>query len=372
MPKEDYYKTLGVKKDTSPDQIKVAYRKSAMKYHPDRNKDNKDAEQKFKDCSEAYEVLSNPEKKELYDRYGHNGLKNAGVRNYSHMNVNDIFSHFGDIFGFRSRNANRANRPLRGRNVETYVQIKLEDINESSKIKVKYKRAEVCDKCNGSGCAKGKSKTTCSDCQGTGQITSHQRPQGGMFVQFSSPCSHCRGQGKVVLDPCEKCKGSTRILKDKNIEVQVPYGIHEGQTIRIARYGEAGKNGGPSGDLFCHIEVEEHPIFNRNEDDIRLQFPVSFIDVLLGKEIEVPTLNGNKTINIPPGTDERVFTIKGVGLPNIETKRKGDQLVVLDVQVPDDLTDGQKEIIEQNCEKSSFAKIDNFRKEVKKYQEKKS
>ena len=367
MAKKDYYEILEVDKKTSAEKIKVAYRKMAMKYHPDRNKEDKEAENKFKECAEAYEVLSNPEKRSLYDRYGYEGLKNTGVSNYGHMNINDIFSHFSDIFGEgfgfeRTNNFHRVNRPSRGDDIETTVEITLEDVDKVSKKEISYNKHIKCKECKGSGCAEGKEPSSCPSCHGTGQSVQQKR-QGFMVMQFSSACPNCKGKGSVISDPCKKCKGKKKILKKQNIEIKIPAGINSGQIIRIHGQGEEGDYGGRNGDFYCQIIVKEHPFLERIEDNLFLDLPVSFIDAILGTEIEIPTLQGKKNIKLEPGLKNKTILIKGVGLPNIETKKRGNQIVNVIVEVPTNLTAKQKDKIKQFSEEinqDNFPNIEEF------------
>ncbi len=360
MAREDYYKTLEIKKGASAEEIKLAYRKTAMKYHPDRNKDDDKSERKFKKCSEAYEVLSNPEKRKLYDQYGHAGLKNTGVRNYSHMNVNDIFSHFGDIFGGGfgfNEDFHRVNRPSRGRDIETTIEITLEDVSNGSKIETVYDKYTTCDKCKGLGCALGKEPSQCPDCNGVGQVVERRQQGTEIFMQFFSTCSTCRGQGSIILDPCDKCHGNKKILIKHNTKIKIPLGIHNGQIIRVSRQGEEGRYGGRNGDLYCHVSVKKHPIFERVNDDIILNLPVFFTDAIMGKNISVPTLRGEKTVRLFPGVEQKIILIEGFGLPNVETRKRGNQKVNVIVEVPINLTSKQNKLIR---ELSKEVTIDNF------------
>jgi molecular chaperone DnaJ len=357
MAKRDYYEVLGVNKTASADDIKRAYRRMAMKYHPDKNPDDKEAEKKFKECAEAYEVLSDTEKRQRYDQFGHDGLRGMGMRDYSHMKWQDIgsifedifgFGGFGDIFGMQGRRSSRTG-PARGYDLETTVELTLEDVAHGSEKTIEFTRQDVCTECSGSGCAKGKSPGKCPACGGAGQVS-----RGGGFFQMVSTCPQCRGSGQVITDPCKKCRGTGRIPKKREVTLKVPAGVHEGQGIRVSSEGEPGKHGGPRGDLYCYVRIKPHEFLQRNGNDLIAVVPISFTQAALGATIDVPSLNSTKKLKIPAGTQYgNVFRIRGQGLPDIRTKRTGDQLVQITIETPAKLNSQQQELLRE------FAKTEN-------------
>jgi molecular chaperone DnaJ len=362
MAKRDYYEVLGVNKNASADEIKRAYRRMAMKYHPDKNPDDKGAEVKFKECAEAYEVLSDPEKRRRYDQFGHEGLRGIGMRDYTHMRWQDIGSifedifgfddFFGDIFGTRSRRARRTG-PTRGYDLETSVELTLNDIAKGVEKTIEFTRQDICGECNGNGCAKGTTPGRCQSCNGTGHVT--RTGFGGVF-QMASTCPQCRGSGQIITNPCKKCKGTGRVPKKRIISVKIPVGVREGLGIRVAGEGEPGRNGGPRGDLYCYIRIKPHEFLQRDGNDLIAVVPISFTQATLGATIDVPSLNGTKGLKIPPGTQYgSVFRIRGQGLPDMRTGRTGDELVQIAVETPTKLNTKQQELLRE------FAKTENKR-----------
>ena len=355
MTKRDYYEVLGVDKGASADEIKKAYRRLAMKYHPDKNPGDKEAEEKFKECAEAYEVLSDTQKKQRYDQFGHDGLRGAGMHDYSRMNVDDIFnmSGFADIFGdffgggTRSRRTN-PNAPQRGYDLETIVKLTLNDIAAGCEKEIEFTRQDMCGDCGGSGCERGKTPDRCVVCGGTGQV---QKAGLGGFFQMVSTCSNCHGTGQVITHPCKKCHGSGRVPKKRKVKLKVPAGVHEGQGIRVAGEGEPGRNNGPRGDLYCYVKVEEHPFLVREGNDLIALVPISFTQAALGAMVDVPSLNGTKQLKIPAGTQNgNVFRIKGEGLPDLRTRRQGDELVKVLIEIPKNLTGKQEKLLREFAE----------------------
>lgn len=351
MAKRDYYEVLGVKRGASADDIKRSYRRMAMKHHPDKNPDNKEAEEKFKECAEAYEVLSNSDKRKRYDQYGHDGLRGVGMRDYSHMNVNDIFSMFnmddvfGDFFGGgqRSRRGARPRGPSRGYDLETTVELTLEEISGGTEKTIEFTRQDHCLPCSGTGTAKGKGPSRCPTCGGSGQVQA--AGLGGLF-QMVSTCSRCRGSGQVITDPCKKCKGTGQVAKKRTVSVKIPGGVHEGQGIRVNSEGEPGRNGGPRGDLYCYVRVKAHPFLMRDGNDLVATVPISFTQASLGAMIDVPTLVGTRQLKVPAGTQHgSLFRIKGEGLPNLRSGRRGDELIRVAVEIPRNLTTAQQNLL---------------------------
>jgi molecular chaperone DnaJ len=362
MAKRDYYEVLGVERNASQDDIKRAYRRLAIKYHPDKNPGNKEAETKFKECAEAYEVLSDPEKRKRYDQYGHEGLKGFGVHDYTHMNVQDIGDIFGDMFGDLfgdifggvgrgGRRSGRARGPSRGYDLETAVELTLEEVAEGTEKMIEFTRQDTCLECRGTGAAKGKTPSRCPTCGGSGQV---QRAGLGGFFQMVSTCPQCQGSGQVITDPCRVCRGSGMVPKKRTLSVRIPAGVHEGQGIRVAGEGEPGRQGGPHGDLYCYVRIKAHLFLMRENSNLVTNVPLQFTQMALGDTIEVPTLKGTRSLRIPPGTQSgNVFRIRGQGLPDLRTGTKGDLLVRVNVEIPRHLTGEQQKLLQD------FARIES-------------
>jgi len=357
MAKRDYYEVLGVKKNASADDIKRAYRRMAMKYHPDKNPDDKTAEAKFKECAEAYEVLSDTEKRQRYDQFGHEGLRGMGMRDYAHIRWQDIGSIFEDMFGFGDfadifgMGRRRRTGPARGYDLETSVDLTLNDVAKGVEKTIEFTRQDICPECTGSGSAKGTSPGRCPSCGGSGQVT-----RGGGFFQMVSTCPQCRGTGQVITNPCKKCKGTGRVPRKRVANIKIPAGVHEGQGVRVAGEGEPGRKGGPKGDLYCYIRIKPHEFLQRDGNNIIAVVPISFTQATLGATIDVPSLNGTKGLKIPPGTQYgSVFRIRGQGLPDVRTGRTGDELVQITIETPAKLNAEQQELLRE------FAKTENKR-----------
>ena len=366
MAKRDYYEVLGVGKTASADDIKRAYRQLAIKHHPDKNPGDKEAEAKFKECAEAYEVLSDTDKRAKYDQYGHAGLQGAGVHDFSRMNVDDIFGALnlddilGDFFGFshRSRGSARSGAH-RGYDLETIVELTLNDVASGVEKSIEFSRQDACEDCGGNGCVKGSKPVKCSTCGGSGQVA--QAGLGGFF-QMLSACHTCKGSGTVIKDPCKKCRGSGRVGKKRLVTVKIPAGVHEGQSVRVGGEGEPGFNGGPRGDLYCYVKLKEHPFLQRQDTNIIATVPISFTTAALGGVVEVPSLNGTKELKIPPGTQNGdVFRIKGQGLPDIRTKRSGDELVQIIVEIPKKLNSRQEELLREFAQSEDITALPKSR-----------
>ncbi len=376
MAKRDYYEVLGVGKGASADDIKRSYRRLAMKFHPDKNPGNAEAEAKFKECAEAYEVLSDPEKRKRYDQFGHEGLRGVGMRDYSHMQWQDISSifedvfegigGFGDLFGMGRRG--RRTGPARGYDLETTVELALEDIAGGVEKTIEFTRQDTCAACSGSGSAKGKPPSRCPSCGGSGQI---QRAGLGGFFQMVSTCPKCQGAGKIIMNPCRKCRGTGHVPKPRTLSVKIPAGVHEGQGIRVTGEGEPGRNGGPRGDLYCYVRVRAHPFLMRDGNDLVSTVPVSFTQAALGATIEVPSLDSTREFKIPPGTQHgSTFRIKGEGLPDLRSRRKGDQLVRITIEIPRRLTSEQKELLkdfDRTQDRSAMPESSSFFEKLKKH-----
>ncbi len=376
MAKRDYYEVLGVSKGASADDIKRAYRRMAIKYHPDKNPDDKEAETKFKKCAEAYEVLSDPEKRQRYDQFGHEGLRGMGMHDYTHMRwqdigsiFEDIFSGlggFGDLFGMGTGARTRRTGPARGYDLETAVDLTLNDIAKGAERTIEFTRQDTCPECTGSGCAPGTTPGRCSTCNGTGQVA-----RGGGFFQMVSTCPQCKGAGQVITNPCKKCRGMARVPKKRVVNIKIPRGVHEGQGIRVANEGEPGRKGGPRGDLYCYVRIKSHEFLQRDGNNLIAVVPISFTQAALGATIDVPSLNGTRALKIPPGTQyASIFRIRGQGLPDMRTGRTGDQLVQVTVETPTKLNAKQKELLSEFAKtenKTVSPKSKNFFEKLKKY-----
>ena len=355
--KRDFYEVLGVEKGASDDEIKKAYRKAAMKYHPDRNPGDKTAEEKFKEIGEAYEVLSDDDKRARYDQFGHAGVDpnfnaGAGAGGFG-GGFGDFGDIFGDIFGgafgggFGGGSRATQNAPRRGENVATRLELTFEEAAFGCEKEVSALRIENCGSCNGTGSADG-SVETCSQCRGTGQIRTTQNFM-GMQMQSTAPCPRCGGKGKVIKTPCSTCKGKGKVRRTQKIRVKVPAGVDEGQSVRVRGEGCVGSNGGPNGDLLVEILLREHPIFTRDGVDVLCEVPISFTQAALGAEIQVPTLDGKVSFSIPEGTQTgTTFTLSGKGIPYVgSSRRRGDQLFTVVVETPTKLTREQKDLLRQ-------------------------
>jgi molecular chaperone DnaJ len=347
--KRDYYEVLGVTKTADGEEIKRSYRRLAMKYHPDRNQGDTDAEVKFKECAEAYEILSDPTKRQRYDQFGHQGV--SGQHDFSHMDVGDIFSMFNEIFGGGAggggggRGGQAGTRPARGYDLETQVELTLQEVLTGTEKTIEFERQDACGTCKGSGAKPGSSPVVCPQCGGQGRVA--QQGFGGMFRMVTT-CPNCRGRGQIIREFCPSCGGTGRQLKKRTVTVKIPPGVHEGQAVRIAGEGEVGENGGPNGDLHCYIAVKQHPLFSRHNNDLVCQVPITFTQAALGAKVEVPTLKGYDKLDIPGGTQHgEVFKLKGKGLPDIRSHRTGDELVQVMIEVPRKLTERQKQLLQE-------------------------
>ena len=354
--KRDYYEVLGVEKGASADEIKRAYRKKAMQYHPDRNPDNPEAEAKFKEAGEAYEVLSDDDKRARYDQYGHAGVDpnfgggyggygGSGFGGFSGFgDFGDIFS---DIFGGGGSSRSSANAPRRGENVGARIEITFEEAAFGVEKEVTAARIENCAACSGSGSADG-AVETCDRCRGTGQVRTTQNFM-GMTMQSTAACPQCNGKGKVIKTPCSTCKGKGKVRRNKKVNVRVPAGVDDEQMVRVKGEGNVGANGGPNGDLMVEINIKPHKIFQREGMNVICEMPISFTQAALGAEIQVPTLDGKVKYTIPEGTQtDTVFRLRDKGIPDVYNKsRRGDQLVRVVVETPTKLSKEQKELLRQ-------------------------
>ena len=383
--KRDYYDVLGVDKSADATAIKKAYRKLAMKYHPDKNPGDKEAEEKFKEINEAYEVLSDETKRRNYDQFGHEGVNGQGFGGAGGFGgqgfggFDDIFGDiFGDMFGggFSGGSRQRRRGPERGADIKQRVNISFEEAAFGKKVQVKINRSEECDQCHGSGAKPGTSKNTCPTCHGSGQVQSVQRTPFGNIASTRT-CSTCNGEGEVIDSPCSKCHGKGSIRKTKTIEVDIPAGIDNGQMIKLGGQGELGTRGGPRGDLYIEVNVQSHPLFTRDGYDVYLEMPITFAQATLGDKIQVPTLDGKVEYEVPEGTQTgTVFRLIGKGIPKLKSNVRGDQYVKVTVEIPKKLYEKQKELVREfakECgqevhqrQKTLSDKIDNFFKNLKK------
>ncbi|ABW18780.1 chaperone protein DnaJ [Alkaliphilus oremlandii OhILAs] len=351
MSKRDYYEVLGINKDASDQDIKKAYRKLAMKYHPDRNPDNKEAEEKFKEANEAYEVLSSPEKRQRYDQFGHAGVNGNGAGGFEGFSgfggggFEDIFGDIFDMFGGGFSSSRRRSGPQKGADLQHQEVITFEEAAFGVEKEVEFYRNDSCHTCSGTGAKPGTSTRTCTKCNGTGEIRVVRRTALGQMVNVA-PCDQCGGDGTMIETPCDTCKGKGKVRKLKKIKVKIPAGVDTGSVISIRGEGEPGIKGGPSGDFYVVINVKPHKLFQRDGYDVICEMPITFVQATLGDEVEVPTLEGKVKYKINEGTQSgTVFRLKSKGIVNPKGYGKGDQYVKVIVEVPTKLSEKQKEIL---------------------------
>ena len=349
MSKRDYYEVLGVEREATEPQIKSAYRKLALKHHPDRNPGDREAEERFKEAAEAYAVLADREKRSLYDRFGHAGVSGpgggAGFDPTIFADFSDIFAGLGETFGFGDIFGARRRRggPQRGADLRYDLEITFAESAQGTDTTIQIPREETCETCNGSGAAAGTSPETCGQCRGSGQL----RYQQG-FLTVARPCPNCRGTGKTIAKPCHSCRGAGRVARDRKLTVKIPPGISPGQRLRLHAEGEHGSAGGPPGDLYVVVHVQEHHFFHREGDDLFCELPIGFPTLALGGSVKVPTLNGREDLHIPAGTQPGArFRIRGKGMPNVSGRGHGDLHVIANVAVPKKLTKEQKHLLEE-------------------------
>ncbi|HUZ97042.1 MAG TPA: molecular chaperone DnaJ [Edaphobacter sp.] len=353
VTKVDFYEVLSVSRDANDQELKTSYRKLAMQYHPDRNPDDPTAEEKFKECSEAYQVLSDPEKRAAYDRYGHaafsGGAPGAGGNPFTGgaQDLGDIFGDiFGEMFNMGGGGGRKASRVQRGRDLRYDLTLEFEEAVFGKEKEITIRRMETCVDCKGSGAARGKAPVTCTQCGGRGQ----QRFQQGFF-SVARTCSVCGGTGTLIVDPCQTCRGETRVQTEHSILVKVPAGVEQDTRIRYQGEGEAGKFAGPAGDLYVVLNVKAHKFFERDGDDLHCVMPISFPQAALGTELEIQTLEGPATIKVPEGTQSgKEFKLRGKGVPHLNSHGKGDLVVEIRVQTPGKLNKQQKELLRQLSE----------------------
>ncbi|HUN67646.1 MAG TPA: molecular chaperone DnaJ [Burkholderiales bacterium] len=345
MPKRDYYEVLGINRDASEEDIKKAYRRLAMKWHPDRNPDNPKAEEHFKEAKEAYEVLTDPQKRPAYDQYGHAGVDPSAAggagAGFGQSGFGDMFSDiFGEIFG--GARGGRSN-VFRGADLRYNLEIALEQAAHGFETKIRIPTLAECSTCHGSGAKPGTQPQTCSTCRGAGQVRVSQGP-----FSIAQTCPRCHGSGKMVAHPCAACSGAGRIKHQKTLSVKIPAGVDEGDRVRLSGEGEAGVNGGPPGDLYVQVHLRPHPVFQRDHDDLHCEMPVSFATAALGGEIEIPTLDGSARIKVPNETQSgKTFRLRGKGIKGVRSHSPGDLFCHVVVETPVKLTGRQRELLEE-------------------------
>ena len=373
--KRDYYEVLGVSRGASEDEIKKAYKKMARKYHPDLNPGDKTAEEKFKEVNEAYEVLSDADKKARYDQYGHAGVDpNFGAGGFGggfdgSFDFGDLGDIFGSFFGggFGGGRRTNPNAPQRGESIRMSIAISFEEAAFGCEKAVTVERYETCDTCHGNGCAPGTSPEVCPDCHGTGTVQVRRQTPMGVFAT-SSPCPMCGGKGRIIHQPCKDCRGSGMVRKKKTIQASIPAGIDNGQTISIRGQGNAGKNGGPAGDLLITITVRPHELFRREGTSVLCEAPITFTQAVLGAELEIPTIDGKVKYTLPEGTQSgTTFRLKGKGIPSINGRGRGDQYVTVYIETPKNLNKEQKEALKKFAETMGESNYEEQKKFFKKF-----
>ena len=373
--KRDYYEVLGVSRGASEDEIKKAYKKMARKYHPDLNPGDKTAEEKFKEVNEAYEVLSDADKKARYDQYGHAGVDpNFGAGGFGggfdgSFDFGDLGDIFGSFFGggFGGGRRTNPNAPQRGESIRMSIAISFEEAAFGCEKAVTVERYETCDTCHGNGCAPGTSPEVCPDCHGTGTVQVRRQTPMGVFAT-SSPCPKCGGKGRIIHQPCKDCRGSGMVRKKKTIQASIPAGIDNGQTISIRGQGNAGKNGGPAGDLLITITVRPHELFRREGTSVLCEAPITFTQAVLGAELEIPTIDGKVKYTLPEGTQSgTTFRLKGKGIPSINGRGRGDQYVTVYIETPKNLNKEQEEALMKFAETMGESNYEEQKKFFKKF-----
>ena len=377
MSKRDYYEVLGVSKTATQDELKKAYRKLARKYHPDLNKDNEEAAEKFKECNEAYSVLSDDQKRAQYDQFGHAAFENGGmgggggfggaggVGGFGGSGMEDMFDMF--FGGQGGRGGNRAKSgPQRGADLRFDLEISFEEAAFGLEKEINLYRDETCDHCHGEGAEPGSKVESCPECNGTGYVRFTQNTMFGQMVN-ERPCSRCKGEGKIISEPCKECRGKGTVKRNKKLKVKIPAGVDNGSRLRVSGEGEAGAKGGPSGDLYVYLYVKPHKFFERDGTTVLCEVPINIVQATLGADIKVPTLDGQVTMKVPEGTQPgKVLRLKGKGIPSLRGGSRGDQLVRIKVVVPTKLSDKQKDALRKFADISK----DNINPEEKSFMDK--
>jgi molecular chaperone DnaJ len=344
--KQDYYEILGVSRDCDDGTLKTAYRKLALKYHPDRNPDDSDAEERFKQAAEAYGVLSDPQKRAVYDRYGHQGLQGAGAQGFDPSQFSDFSDIIGDFFGFGDLfggGGRRRNRAQKGDDLRYDLEINLEDTIRGLSADIQVPRTEACNRCGGSGAERNDGLTTCPMCHGRGEVIYQQS-----FLSIRRTCGQCNGRGQIIRRPCTQCRGEGYVRAERKLKVNIPPGVDTGTRLRLSGEGQPGANGGPQGDLYVFVRVKEHAVFQRSEDDLVCTIPVNVAQAALGTDVDLLTFDGLQTVKIPEGAQSgNRVRLKGLGVPRLQGHGRGDMVVVVDVRVPTRLTREQRRLLEQ-------------------------
>ena len=377
MSKRDYYEVLGVSKTATQDELKKAYRKLARKYHPDLNKDNAEAAEKFKECNEAYSVLSDEQKRAQYDQFGHAAFENGGMGGgggfggaggfggFGGSGMEDIFDMFFGGQGGRGGRSSKAG-PQRGADLRFDLEISFEEAAFGLEKEINLYRDEVCDHCHGEGAEPGSKVETCPECNGSGYVRFTQNTMFGQMVN-ERPCSRCKGEGKIISEPCKECRGKGTVKRNKKLKIKIPAGVDNGSRLRVSNEGEAGAKGGPSGDLYVYLYVKPHKFFERDGTTVLCEVPINIVQATLGADIKGPTLDGQVTMKIPEGTQPgKVMRIKGKGIPSLRNSSRGDQLVRIKVVVPTKLSDKQKDALRKFADISK----DNINPEEKSFMDK--
>ncbi|MHC4064910.1 MAG: molecular chaperone DnaJ [Planctomycetota bacterium] len=345
--KRDYYDVLELTQGASQDQIKKAYRRKALKYHPDRNREDPEAETRFKEAAEAYEILSDAAKRQRYDQFGHAGVSGVGAHDFSHMGVEDIFSMFGDIFG--GMGFGRSARS-RGADLQVEIELSLEQVASGTERTLEFTRNDLCRECSGSGAAAGSQRRNCPTCGGYGQVE-QTSGFGILFGRAITTCPNCKGRGTLIVDPCKRCRGGGRHPQERKVTIEIPAGIHDGQAVRLRGEGEPGENATARGDLHCYVRVRRHPFLERHNNDLLCRMPITFTQAALGAQVEVPTLTGRVEMTIPRGTQTgQVLRLAGQGVPDMRSGRPGDELVQVVVEIPRKLSQQQQELLREFAE----------------------
>ncbi len=383
MAKKDYYEVLGLQKGATEAEIKKAYRKLAKQYHPDLNPDNPEAAEKFKEINEANEVLSDADKRAKYDQFGFAGVdpnygagQGGGFGGFGgfgggfegNIDLGDIFDNIFGGGGFGGGTRSNPNAPRKGSDIAASLSISFMEACKGLTHDIEISRVEQCEECGGSGAKKGTDAKTCTECHGTGKVNFQQRSMFGMMTS-TRPCGKCQGKGKIIEDPCQKCSGSGRVQKKKNISINIPAGINDGMTMAVRGQGNIGTNGGPRGDLNVRIKVRPDPVFERRDNDIWIEVPITYMQAALGAEIEVPTIDGNVTYNVPAGTQPgTTFRLRGKGVQKLQREGRGDQYVKVFVEVPRNLNKKQKEALkafEDTLDAKNYEKRSSFFDKIK-------